>query len=62
MPGRKYEKKLHIDMPFDEALERFAKTDPKEVKALASKKKKTAAKKLAAADDPKSPADRKRQS
>ena len=62
MKGRKYEKKLHIDMPFDEGAERFAKTDPKEVKALASKKKKTAAEKQAAADIRKAPADRKRQS
>lgn len=29
--ARKYEKPLHLDMPFDEALRRFGKTDPKEI-------------------------------
>jgi hypothetical protein len=31
MTGKKYEKPLYIDMDFDEALERFGTTDPKEV-------------------------------
>jgi len=60
MTGRKYEKKLYIDLPFDEALERFAQTDPKEVRELVGRKK-TAASKLAAADKPKSSTSRKRQ-
>ena len=29
--GKKLEPKLKLDMPFDEALERFAQTKPKEV-------------------------------
>lgn len=32
MTGRKYEDKLWIDMPFDEALERFAEVDPEEMR------------------------------
>lgn len=31
MAGKKYEKKLYIDMDFDEALERFGTTDPAEL-------------------------------
>jgi DNA-damage-inducible protein D len=31
---RKYQKPLELDLPFEEALERFAQTDPKEVTAL----------------------------
>jgi len=31
MTGRKYEKKLYIDMNFEEALERFGTTDPAEL-------------------------------
>jgi ribosomal 50S subunit-associated protein YjgA (DUF615 family) len=62
MPARKYEKKLHIDMPFDEALQRYAKTDPAEVQELIARKpKKTAGSKPPAAERP-SPANRKRQS
>jgi hypothetical protein len=34
MTGKKYDKPLAIDVPFEEALERLAGTDPKEVKAL----------------------------
>jgi hypothetical protein len=60
MPGKKYEKKLYIDMPFDEALERFAGTDPKEVRELIGRKK-TAASKPTAANKPKSSIGRKRQ-
>jgi hypothetical protein len=33
MSGRKYEKPVAIDLGFGEALERFARTDPKEVQA-----------------------------
>jgi hypothetical protein len=40
---RQYQKPLHIDMPFDEALERFAQTDleelPDNVKLRRRKKK-----------------------
>lgn len=62
MPGRKYEKKLYIDMPFDEALERFAGTDPNEVNELSSRKpKKKAGSEPPAAEKP-APANRKRQS
>lgn len=31
MSGKSYEKPLHIDMDFGEALERFARTDVKEL-------------------------------
>lgn len=31
MSRQKYQKPLHVDVPFEEALERFAQTDPKEV-------------------------------
>lgn len=60
MTGKKYEKKLYIDMPFDEALERFAGTDPKEVRELVGRKK-TAASKPAAATKSKPSTGRKRQ-
>lgn len=38
MPG-KYEDKMALDMPFDEALERFIGTDPAEVAANIAKSK-----------------------
>jgi hypothetical protein len=38
-PPRTYEDKLHLDMPFDEAVERFIGTDPKEVAANIAKSK-----------------------
>ena len=31
MTGRKYEKKLYIEMDFDDALERFGTVDPAEL-------------------------------
>jgi len=31
MPKQKYQKPLHVDVPFEEALQRFTQTDPKEV-------------------------------
>lgn len=34
MIGKKYEKRLYLDMDFGEALERFGAADPKEVKEL----------------------------
>ena len=40
MPKRKYEDRLYLDMPFGEALERFAHTDTKEVAASIAKSKK----------------------
>ncbi|MEQ1867899.1 MAG: hypothetical protein ABL996_25045 [Micropepsaceae bacterium] len=44
--GRKLEPKLKLDMPFDEALRRFAQTKPKEVeKSIERGKQKTAPKK-----------------
>jgi hypothetical protein len=42
MPGKKYEKKLHVEMTFAEALGRFARVDPKEGKPVPKKKKKPA--------------------
>ncbi len=42
MTGRKYESPLHIDMDPDEALERFVKTDPAEVKGTRARGKKKA--------------------
>ena len=40
MVTRKYEERLFMDMPFGEALERFAGTKPKEVAASIAKSKK----------------------
>ena len=40
MTGKKYDDKLFLDIPFDEALERFAVTKPKEVAASIAKSKK----------------------
>jgi hypothetical protein len=37
---RKYDDKMRLDMPFAEALERFARTDPKEMHANITKAKK----------------------
>jgi hypothetical protein len=31
MTGRKYEKPLYLEMPFEEALGRYAQTDPVEI-------------------------------
>jgi len=40
MTGKKHEPKLHLDMPFVEALERYAGTDPAEIdKSIAKKAK-----------------------
>jgi len=36
---RKYDDKMHLDLPFDEALERFIGTDPAEVAANIAKSK-----------------------
>lgn len=45
MTGKTYDEKLGLDMPFDEALERYIGTDPAEYQAAvaASKKAKPAA-------------------
>ena len=40
MTKRKYDDKLHIDMPFGEALERFAGVEPAEMHANIAKSKK----------------------
>lgn len=40
MSGKKYEDKLFLDIPFGAALERFAKTDTKEVAASVARSKK----------------------
>jgi hypothetical protein len=40
MAKRTYEERLKLDMPFGEALERFARTDPKEMHANIRKAKK----------------------
>ena len=40
MTTKKYDDKLFLDMPFGEALERFAGTNPKEVAAGIAKSKK----------------------
>lgn len=39
MAKRKYQPPLHLDMPFDEAMERLAQTDPEEVEANIVKEK-----------------------
>lgn len=36
---RKYDDKMSLDMPFDEALERFIGTDPEEMRANIAKSK-----------------------
>lgn len=38
--GKKLEPKLGLDMPFSEALQRFIKTDPKQVDASVARSKK----------------------
>jgi len=35
----KYDDKMHLDMPFDEALERFIGADPEETRANIAKSK-----------------------
>jgi hypothetical protein len=40
MAKRTYEERLKLDMPFGEALERFARTDPKEMHANIKRAKK----------------------
>ena len=40
MTGKKYEEKLFLDMPFGDALERFAKTNVEEVAASIARSKK----------------------
>jgi hypothetical protein len=40
MAKRTYEDKMRLDMPFAEALERFAGTDPKEMQANIKRAKK----------------------
>ena len=40
MSKKTYDEKLYLDMPFGEALERFAGTKPKEVAASVAKSKK----------------------
>ena len=49
-----YQDKLHIDMPFNEALERFIGTDPKHVQAniKRAKKKRPPGGKKPPPDDP----------
>jgi len=39
MKGRKVEPPLKLNMPFDEALRRFAQTDPKEAQASVERAK-----------------------
>lgn len=40
MTGKKHEKPLHLDMPFEEALERLAQTEPREMPDPKKRKKK----------------------
>lgn len=40
MSKKTYDEKLYIDIPFGEALERFARTKPKQVTASVAKSKK----------------------
>ena len=51
MTGKKYEPPLYIDMEFDEALERYVGTDPKEVAKLGARKKAGRKKRPAPVDD-----------
>jgi hypothetical protein len=62
MTKKKHEKPLHLDMSFDEALKRFAQTDPRELdppKPKRSKRKKRASTRTRALPqrDEKPPAD-----
>lgn len=52
MSKRVYDDKLHLDMPFGEALERFVGTDPKQMHAniKRAKKKKPPGGKIAPSD------------
>ena len=61
---RKLEPPLHLDMPFEEALQRFAQTKPEEVEPAPGKKPKVAkaAKRLVSSrQSAKEPKDHKRQ-
>ena len=49
--GKKHEKPLHLDMPFEEALGRFARTDPGEAAEPEKQKEKRASKRIIAAQD-----------
>ena len=40
MTGKKYKERLFLDIPFGEALERFAETNVKEVRASVARAKK----------------------
>ena len=51
MTGKRHEPPLYIDMVFDEALERYVGTDPKEVEKLGAKKKAGRKKRPAQVDD-----------
>jgi len=55
MAKKKYEKPFHIDMPFDEALRRYARADPHEVAEREKKAKKKRRKTLARTNTPSSP-------
>jgi hypothetical protein len=58
MTKRTYEKKMRLDMPFGEALEGFARTDPEEMHAniaRAKKKKPPGGKKAPSGDKVKDP-------
>jgi hypothetical protein len=58
MAKRTYEEKLRLDMPFGEALTRYARTDPKEMHAnikRAKKKKPPGGKKAPPGDKVKDP-------
>jgi hypothetical protein len=39
MTGRKYDDKMHLDMPFAEVMERFVGTNPKEMHSNIAKAK-----------------------
>lgn len=53
MPKR--EKPFHLDMPFDEALQRYAQADPREVAKREKKAKQKRRQKRAASSHPISP-------
>ncbi len=55
MTKKKYEDKLHIDMDFEEALDRFARVDPQEAQANIDKQKKRRPAGTAAKQNPADP-------
>ena len=52
MNGKKLERPLYLDMPFDEALQRFVQTKPEEVEPPKGRQRKSARSKPGAPVEP----------